>query len=290
MERAGRLRSLGIWLVGWGILWVMSACQAESLSTPTVGVTPFSPPESTPTLSASTPVLSAPEVTPTPSPTATPTPTLTPTPTPTPRVNVDSVPLLDTAAFAVPSTWEWFESSQGFRLAYPPDWLALDLSEADWRQLLTAVQDESLRERLDEQLQALIASQTAAFLTATVPEPGGEGFPFVSNLNVVRSRVPPTLSQEQVVEGILENLRQIPGLQVEMVNRGQIQGHPAVAALYTYIAEGMDGQAYTIVGWQVYIRTREDRLDVLTFTTLASVFATRIQDFARMAASFDTTE
>ena len=295
MASRGEIRGGRRWLLLLGFIGWLGACGANPESTPEDVISLPPQPRVTSSLAQVSPtpspiVKATPTLTPTPTFTPTSIPTPTPTSTPTPLFDVDKIPLLDQAAQEVPVDWVWFESSQGFRIAHPPDWIAIDLTEDDWAQLLQAVEDAIIRERMTEQVKALIASQTAALITAPVPEPGGEAFPFVSNVNIIFSNVPPALSQDQVVEGVLQNLQQIPGLRVEMLNRGQIQGHPAVAALYTYPGKGLDDKMYTVVGWQVYIRTRQNRMGVLTFTTLADVFSERIQDFARMAASFDTTE
>lgn len=219
-------------------------------------------------------------------PMSTTTPSPTPSPTPTPVVNPDLVPLLSDQSLEIPASWAWFESPAGFRLAHPPDWIALDLTRADWEALLAEVPDPQLRERLSGQARQLIASQTAALLTAPTPE-GEEGRVFASNLNVVAVSVATEASQDEVVSAILQNLRQVPGLNVQSLNRGQVHGWPAVAALYTYAARGQDGRTYPVVGWQVYLRTQPDRLYVLTFSTLPEVFDERIQQFARMVASFE---
>ncbi len=288
-----RKRGFGLWMVAVlvGVMVSLAACgetptPGPAAAPPTQATLPPPPARPTPTPTQN------PRLSPTPTPTPSPRPTSTPTPspTPTPAVDVDRLPLLRDEAVAVPDTWVWFESGQGFRIAHPPDWLALDLTQADWEAVLQQVTDPDLRARLDEQARALIASQTAALLTASAPERSATGFPFASNLNIVSTSLPADASQDVVVQAIVQNLRQIPGLRLESLNRGQLHGAPAVAALYTYPARGTDGRAYTVVGWQVYIRTRPDRLDVLTFSTLADAFDARIQDFARMAASFERTD
>ncbi len=256
-----------------------------------VGACAFSTPTPTPT-PVPTPTFTW---TPTPVPTSTPTPTSTPSPTPTftptpiqvSGLDKDAQPLLNPAETEIPSNWVWFESQAfNFRIAYPPDWLALDLTSEDWEKILTGVESEDVKSLLNEQARRMIESQTAALITAAIPEEGVEGQPFVSNLNVLRIEIPTDISQDALIQQIVANLKRLQGLRLESMNRGQIRGYPAVAVLYTYPLRDKDGYTYPVVGWQVYVRATSDRLYILTFTTLASSFGERITTFARMAGSF----
>ncbi len=267
-------------LVALPLLLVLQACQPTPVPTPTP--TPLPTSTSTPTPS--------PTPTPTPMPTSTPTPTITPTPT-SPSVVVtlspDEQPLLNPEESRVPDNWLWFESEEfGFRIAYPPDWLALDLSKEEWQTLVENVEDEGVRQILTDQITSMLATNTAALITAAIPEQIAGNQPFVSNLNIIRTSVPADATQDLLIQGIVANLKQIPGLRPESLNRGRIGEYPAAAVLYTYPMKAKNDRVYPIVGWQVYIRTAPDTLYVLTFTTVSDVFPERIVNFARMAGSF----
>ncbi|NPA92030.1 MAG: DUF1795 domain-containing protein, partial [Chloroflexi bacterium] len=219
-------------------------------------------------------------------PTPTPVPP-TPTPTPTPVVDPDTVPLFREEEVRVPENWATFESeAYGFRISYPPDWLVMDLSSDEWKDVLNSLPEGLLRETLNEQLKALLESNTAVVLVAPTPDNTEGAVPFVSNLNILQVDVPADASQDVVLKGIIQSLKAIPGLRLESMSRGQIHGYPAIAVLYTYPIQDKEGHLFHVVGWQVYVRPKPDTLYVLTFTSLAETFPQRIKDFARMAASF----
>lgn len=260
------------------LVLVLVACVSPTPTpTPVPTATPTPPPTPTPTPTVT------PTVTPTPSPT--PTPTATPIQVAVPEEN----PLLNPSETGVPEDWLWFESeAYAFRVAYPPDWLVLDLSADEWKAVLEQIEDERVRAILSDQAQNMVASNTAVLITRAVPEQVAGNQPFVTNLNVIRTQVPADASQDMLVQGIIASLQQIPGLRPESLNRGNIHGYPAAAVLYTYPLRVQGDRVYPVVGWQVYVRPQPDTLYVLTFTTLADVFADRIAEFARMANSFET--
>ncbi len=194
--------------------------------------------------------------------------------------------MLNPEEVQVPEDWLWFESKAfSFRIAYPPEWLALDLTADEWESVLQHIADENVKALLDDQVRRLVASQTAALITSAVPE-NVEGQPFVSNVNILRTQIPAEMSQDVVLQGIINNLKQLRGLRLESFNRGNIHGYPAAATLYTYPLRDEDGHIYPVVGWQVYVRPKPESLYVMTFTTIASAFDDRIVTFARMAGSF----
>ncbi len=266
----------------FALLFAISACARPTPTptpTPTLTPTPTVPP------------------TPTPTPTQTPTPTPRPSPTPTPTATPITVavpednPLLREEEIILPDDWLWFTSeAYDFRIAYPPDWLALDLTAEEWQTLLQQVEDANLRGLLTDQVKSMIASNTAVLITQVVPEQVAGNQPFVSNLNVIRTTIPANIDQDTLLQAVVANLKQIPGLRLESLNRGNIRGYPAAAVLYTYPLGGQADRVYPVVGWQVYVRPQPDTLFVLTFTTLADVFSERITDFARMAGSFEVAE
>ncbi len=244
-------------------------------------------PTPTPTPVPPTPTIALPTATPTATPVpATPTSTPLP-PTPTPVVNPDVLPLLKADQVVIPGDWfTFYSSSDHFHLAYPPDWLAMDLSQKEWKILLNRVQDEQLRQLLTAQIKRLIATHTAAFITSPISESDAGALPFVSNLNIVHTSIPRGTSQKVFAQAVIQNLKLINGLRLETMNRGKIGAYPAIAVLYSYPIRGSDGRTYPVAGWQVYLRTASDNVFVLTFTTLADAFPKRITDFARMANSF----
>ncbi len=265
------------------IFTLVAGCSPRPTPTPTPTFTPTPMPSPTPT--------STPTETPTPAPTSTPTPTPTPTPITVDLPGEDEQPLLKAEEVQVPDDWLWFESKQyGFRIAYPPEWLALDLTEEEWQAILESITDEGVRSVLTDQVKAMVATNTAVLITAAVPEkiPGNQ--PFVSNVNIIRTSLPDQATQDMVIQGVITSLKQIPGLRLESMNRGKIRDYPSVAVLYTYPVRGENDRVYPIVGWQVYVRPQPDTLYVLTFTTVAEVFPQRITDFARMAGSFEVQD
>ncbi len=259
---------------------LVGACATPS-PTPTPTPVPTATPTWTPT--------PKPTSTPTPTPTSTPfpTPTFTPTPIQVSGLDKDAQPLLNPSETDVPADWVWFESEAfDFRIAYPPDWLALDLTAEDWEAILKQVGNEDVQALLNDQARRMIVNHTIALITAAIPEEGVEGQTFVSNLNILRVDVPADVAQDALIQQIITNLRRLRGLRLESMNRGQIRGYPSVAVLYTYPLRDQEGDTYPVVGWQVYVRAKSDRLYVLTFTTLASSFEKRITTFAKMAGSF----
>ncbi len=248
--------------------------------TPTPTATPL--PTATPTAT----------VTPTPlPPTPTPTPTpVPPTPTPTPVVDPDTVPLFREKEVQVPPDWPAFISRDyGFRILYPPDWLVVDLTSDAWEKALDALPDK-MKDTLLEQAKSLKQSDTAALLVAPTPDKEGEDITFVSNLNILRVSLPPGAPQDTVLQGIIQSLKAIPGLRLQSMSRGQVNGYPAIAVLYAYPIQDEEGHVFHVIGWQVYLRPKDDTLFVFTFTSLADTFPDRIRDFARIAASFHMLE
>lgn len=253
---------------------------------PTATSTPTQPPPASPTFTL------------TPTPTEyiapTPTPTSTPSPTPTPAAGVEeevvvppTISLLEEGQVTVPDDWLWFTSEPfGFRIAYPPDWLAIDLAQEEWEALLAEVSDPDVRALLTDSVRRMVAGRMGAFIVAVTPEEGAGGQPFVSNLNIVRTSVPADADRETLLQAIVTTLEGIEGLEVRAVNQDVIAGYPATTALYSYPTVGADGSVLPVVGWQVYLRPRPDVLYVLTFTTLANVLYDRGITFVRMAGSF----
>ena len=266
--------------LAFAVFVLLIALGACSQTTPS----PTPSPSATVALPTSTPVVSTPTPTTTPVP---PTPTPLPSPTPTPVVDPDTLPLLNEEQVTVPQDWLIFTSpTNGFQLSYPSEWLAMDLTQDDWQTILNNVTDASLRNLLTEQVQALIKSNTLAFLTYPLSESGEQRLPFASNLNILRTSVPQETSQTLLVQAIIQNLKNMSGLRLESMNRGKVGEYPAVAILYSYPIRSEDEKIYHVVGWQVYLRTQPEEVYVLTFTTLADVLPERIKDFARMANSF----
>jgi hypothetical protein len=201
-----------------------------------------------------------------------PTPTITVAPSPSPTSTPEP-------------KWVVEESAQGrFSLALPPKWKRIELDAQAWDRAANAIDDPQVKAIFGAQFPALAASGAVFVAFDFTPERVTSGF--VTNLNIIRSRLGGTYSLDFIVQvsaGQLEALDSV-AKPVEHV-RVTLPVGPAEHFKYTINTKRSTGAAlsYNVIQYVLVDGTDEY---ILTFSCSPTWAETYAPVFDRIAQTF----
>jgi hypothetical protein len=274
-----------------GAILVLGAVLLSGCGRVMTGLTPTTPPQVLISSAVPTATAEVPTATPTLRPTFTRVIRFTPTPVSTRDRPGTRTALARTSRPTVETEFVPYERpEEGFALALPKAWKAIDLDPDTWQSVVASIQYNNpvLSRWLEGAAENLLASGIH-FVAVDMTTADGTGT-FFTNANVIREPLSAELTLSRYLELNVNGLENTPGVEGPIEQSLLTDGAGELGRLfYTMTMNGVDGKPMTYTVTQ-FFRVHGDTGYVLSLSTTAGQLASYKADFEKIGRSFRVVE
>lgn len=188
-------------------------------------------------------------------------------------------------AVTVPAGWTTRDTDDGFRIAIPPKWQELPPGDVEPALEEVRADNPELAELIENQLAGSLSDLVRYF--AFDPESPSLAEGFATNVNVVvEGPLPSGIDFEQYLQANLTQLRQVPGVTVDIKDRSlSLPGGRSAWIVSRFTLNSPAGARQIDVNQYVFLKG--NRGFILSMTTTPAHTATYASVFTQIARSFE---